>query len=321
VTALFTHGLRNAGSAVLLSALILGIFSCATLEQVIEEPKVTVQDVRTTSLSFSDISLELDLLIENPNPIGIELAGYDYNLLIDESSLVSGTLDRDVSLPGRGSAVLTVPVTLNYRELYSALTTLADDTESGYKIVTGLHFDLPVLGERRLELSHEGTIPLVRLPRFAFTSLYVEDLGMMGADIIVLLSLENPNGFTLSLNDFQGTFSINKLKWAELKSLGTVDLTPGEKGELGFRFRLDFLSMGRTVRDLLSGKDTLNYLFEGGVAADTSLELLKKIELPLSLSGTVDLLKPDDTTQGKHSSRKIEQSIEDNLISIFGMSP
>jgi len=313
-----TVSLKWGGPAVLL-ILVLCLNSCASLTQVVQEPRVSVQDVRTTALSFSEISLELNLLVENPNPVGIQLAGYDYDLLLHDASFIRGNLDSGVSLPAGGSTILHVPVTLDYRELYSVMNSLADECESDYKIVAGLQFDLPVVGKKRIELVHKGVLPLVKLPRFRFTNLYVENLGMMGADLIVMMTLENPNGFDISMDDFQGSLSINKLKWAELESLSPIGFAPGETGDLGFQFRLDFLSMGRTVRDLLSGDEILSYTFEGGALIDTSLDLLRDVSLPLSLSGSVELLKPGDTTQGKHSSVKIEQTIEDNLINIFGI--
>lgn len=297
---------------------ILGLSGCKTVEMLVQKPEVSVNSVEIRSISFQDITLDMEVLVYNPNPIGIDLESFDYDLLIEDSSLLKGSAAEGLSLEANGSSIITIPLTVNYKDLYQSVSSMREQDESAYRVDTGFSFQLPILGEQRIELSHEGKIPNVRMPRFSFESLYVKSLGLMGADLVILMNVDNPNAFGIGLNEFRGVLDINKQKWAELSAGEAVYFPAGGSGELGFQFRLEFLSMGRTVRDLLSKNESLNYEFVGNILLDSSLDMMKEVSLPLNISGGVDLLHPD-TTGGVHSSRKIEDSIEENLLNIFGM--
>ncbi len=300
--------------------LVLFVFlsGCETVQMLIQKPEVSVKSVKASAISFQEITLDMDLLIENPNPVGISLSSFDYGLMIEDQGLLKGTSGDGLDIEALGSSVVTVPLTVNFKELYAAVSSMLNQDESAYRIDTGFNFMLPVLGEQRVELSHEGTFPNIRMPSFSFKNLYVKSLGLMGADLIVTMEVENPNAFDVGLNGFDGEFRINKETWSQLSVNQSVEFASRGMGEIGFEFRLDFLSMGRTVRDLLTSSEPLNYDFTGEVSLDSSLELMSEALIPLNFQGGVDLVHPDTTT-GEHSSIKIEDSIEKNLINIFGM--
>lgn len=307
----------RAAALISLIIVILGLSGCETVEMFIQKPEVSVNSVEISAISFQDITLDMELLVSNPNPIGIDLESFDYDLQIEEASLVKGDAKDGLYLAANDSSVITIPLTVDYKDLYQLVSSMQEQNESAYRVDTGFNFMLPILGEQRIELSHEGKFPNVRFPRFSFENLYVKSLGLMGADLVILMNVENPNAFDVGLNEFMGVLEINNEKWAELTTTKAVDFPAGEKGELGFQFRLEFLSMGRTVRDLLSKNQSLNYEFGGNILLNSSLDMMKEASLPLNINGGVDLLHPD-TTGGTHSSQKIEDTIEHNLINIFG---
>ena len=270
--------------------LILG--SCASLSDLIRKPEVTVRQIKPLAISFQEITLEMELLIENPNPVEINLEGYDYDFLIEGSSFLKGTQNDPLSISANSSSTVKVPLTVNYRELYKSLSSLQEDGESDYTIVTGLHFMLPVLGKQRLELSHEGTLPHVQKPKFSLASLEIEKLTLGGADLLVRINAENPNAFDFTIREMKGELIINRDKWADLKSLEEKLFPSGETTEMDFRFQLNFLSMGRGLYNILKERGTIDYNLEGGVQLGSSLELLGETSLPLSLSGKIDLINP-----------------------------
>ena len=59
-------------------------------------------------------------------------------------------------------------------------------------------------------------------------------------------------------------------------------------------------------------------IFAGESLLETEVEFLEEEKLGLALNGEIELEKPDTTTKGAHSSVKIENSIEENLLHIFG---
>ena len=63
------------------------ITSCATLEKFVQAPDVKVDSVQISDISFSDVTLDFNLLIQNPNGFGVSLGGFDYVFSFSSSPL------------------------------------------------------------------------------------------------------------------------------------------------------------------------------------------------------------------------------------------
>ena len=296
----------------------LVLVGCSSMDLVLQEPQITDTTVTITDISFKTISLKADVSLYNPNKVSLDLQRYSYGVLLEGNPLLSGDSPEGISIGAEQTSVVEVPFTMAYEDLFKAYENLEGKDQAAYAFDGDFTFTLPLIGEINLSSHKEGTVPLVRLPRFRFVSLRVVDLGIMGADIDVFMETENPNCFTLNQKGFEGELIVNNERWAVLSLPDEQSIEPGETGRTRFRIRLEFLSMGRTVRDLLSGEKTLYYTFPGLVGMAGDLDLLDPEQLDLNLNGEIELNKPDTTTEGQHSSEKIEGSIEDNLIHLFG---
>ena len=75
----------------IVAVMVVGLTGCETVEKLaggIRKPRVKVVGAEVTGLSFEAISLQFDVEVDNPNPIGIEMAGFDYELLMDGSTFI-----------------------------------------------------------------------------------------------------------------------------------------------------------------------------------------------------------------------------------------
>ncbi len=309
---------QNLLKSVILILLFSALFGCTSLDLILQEPRVVDTSVTVTDLSFTTITLMADITLYNPNKVSLDLKSFAYSLDLEGVSLFSGENAEGLSLGAEAASHIKIPLTLAYRDIFALPGALEGKNQAEYAFNGDFSFTLPVAGDITLPARKEGTFPLVRLPRFRFVSLKVVDLGMMGADIDILMETENPNSFALNQKGFEGELIVNNERWASLSLPEEQTIEAGEKGQTMFRIRLEFLSMGKTVRDLLSGEKTLYYSFPGFVGLGGDLEMLDLESLDLDLSGEIELNKPDTTTEGRHSSEKIEGSIEDNLIHLFG---
>ncbi len=295
--------------------------ACASVEEPVYPPEVISAETGVTDLSFSEVTLEKRLVLFNPNAVPVELTSCDSSLIIGGSSFLREEYRPPVQLAPKETLELTIPFILSYKDLYKISDSLKEKHASGYSIDTRFRYIQPA-GEDGIEetfsAAAEGVVPLIKKPLYHFQRLYVNSLGMMGADITVWMYALNNNDFDITLKDFQGWLIVNNENWSGLALKKPVVLKPGEISESIFRFRLEFLSMGKTVRDLLSGEPELFYDFAGESLLETSVEFLEEETLGLALKGEIELDKPDTTTKGAHSSVKIENSIEENLLHIFG---
>lgn len=271
--------------------MLLYLLSCSTFRKLakVQKPKVSVDNVRFTGISFDDIGLAFDVKIDNPNQLSAKLAGFDYDLHINDASFLKGQQDSELNIEAMGQSTLEVPLTLNFKDLYKTYRSLQNQDSSEYKIDLGLDFDLPVLGKTRIPVSKKGFVPLIKLPTVKVASLKVQKMGLSGADLDLKLQIDNPNAFNLLASNLNYNFSVNGQSW--VKGTSPENIRVDEKGEsiMSIPISLDFFSLGQTALQLLSGDQSINYSFQGNVDLNTSMPMLKQFKLPIDKSGQLDL--------------------------------
>ncbi len=282
---------RSSVRAVLAILVAAAVAGCESLESAIRKPTVEVAGFVIERLSFEDAAVRLDLKITNPNPIAIELAGFDYSLVIEGSELVKGTVDKKVGLRAGGSSVIPVPMSFRYDSMFAAVRALADKDETPYQITVGLAFDLPVLGKMKVTATHKGTLPVVHVPRVKVASVRLEGLTLQGASLVLGLELGNPNGFGLSLSSLDYRFSVSGQRWATGTSRRAVQIGARQSGRVDIPVNLDFASIGRSVRDTLQGRAPLAYSLSAKLAVGTTLPLLKSATVPVEVSGQIGITR------------------------------
>jgi LEA14-like dessication related protein len=254
-----------------------------------------VLQVEIVTLSFEGVSLRADVELSNPNPIGIELAGYDYELAVEGHPLVSGTVEQRTAVAARGRSVIAVPATLRFAALSRSGASIGEgrsgEDELPYRISAGLAFDLPVLGRIRVPVGTEGRLPLVRPPAVRLASLRVVALSLSGASLLLGLEVENPNGFGLSLEGMSYSFAGDGQRWASGALVRPLALAPRTGGQLDVDMQLGFASLGRTVYQRLAAGGALRYDLTGVLEVGTTLALLPRASIPVQLAGEIRLTR------------------------------
>jgi len=269
------------------------IFGCAALQEIvkIQKPKVEVQKVRFTGMSFQAINLAFDVKIQNPNPIGAKLAGFDYDFFINDASFLEGQQNTQLDIEALGQSTVEIPLTINFKDLYSTFQSLKNQDSSDYKIACGLSFDLPVLGPTRIPVSKSGKLPMLKLPNVKIGSLKLNKITFTNADLELNLKVNNPNTFNFLLNGLNYDFTINGKTWA--KGITQQQMRIQQKGEstISIPISLNFTQMGRTVYQIITGSNKLNYQLKGNLDLNTSLPLLQQVNLPIDRAGKIDIIK------------------------------
>jgi LEA14-like dessication related protein len=256
-----------------------------------QKPRLSVKQARLTDLTFESLVIALDVKIHNPNPIGLTMQGFDYDLAITGSSFLTGKQNRSMTIPAEGESILEIPVGIQFVELYNVFKTLKNRDNAPYRIACGLIFDIPVLGRTRIPVSHSGTIPTVQLPSLRIAGLKVNNLSFSGADLELRMRLRNPNAFGLSLRALDYDFLIDGNRWARGISRRTMSVPRNGTGTIAIPISLDFRQMGGTLYAVLSGDEELNYNLSGVLDLGTTLPLLTHAQLPIDKSGYLEILK------------------------------
>ena len=289
----------NTGFRFLLSVLFgicLTVFvpSCANLSQMlsqmnIKKPVAKVSDTKLTALSFEQVDLLFGIDITNPNSIGIALDGFDYDLLLNDNSFIKGVQNDKLDIAAGKTSRVNFPVSLKFTDIYAMYTSLRNIDSTKYQVKLGLIFNLPVLGDTRIPISHTGYFPIPKLPTISVKSLKVNNIGFTGANLDLKIAIDNPNAFWMIFDQLNYNFQINGLEWISGKNTSPMQVDEKGAGIVTIPVKLDFLKMGQSVYQLLNGTKELNYKFSGNVDMSSSISQLGNQSMPFEKAGNIKI--------------------------------
>ena len=148
----------------MVTLLTITLSACATLRNALtfEQPQIELQEINVTGLGLSGGTLDLVFDVYNPNDyrlrstrleVGLELAGTDFG-----EALIDKPLDLS---PANHSRVL-MPVRFTWSGVGAAARSLLESQELPYGITGAVLLDTPI-GERRVELTSKGNVPLRKM--------------------------------------------------------------------------------------------------------------------------------------------------------------
>ena len=281
-------------TVVLLLSIML-VFSCSYQEFMeavnVQKPKVSLKQVKLTDLSFDAADLTFDFTVRNPNLIGINLTAFDYDLEINDHSFISGKQDKGMTIPAQGNNSVQFPLTLKYKDIYQAVTSLKDKDSTDFKIACSFSFELPVLGTIRVPVSHTGRFPVIRIPSVSLNGIKLDRIDITGADLTIQLKLKNTNSFNLNLNKMDFRFDVNGNQWMKSSQTKQVTVKKKQTHSLEIPVSLNFLQMGQSVYQMITGNSQLNYTFSGNLNISTPVSLIGKVNLPFTESGIFKITK------------------------------
>lgn len=231
--------------------------SCATLQEALKEPEISVQDMRVKSVSLSDMQLDFIVGVKNPNPLGISLKGMSYKLDVEDESLLSGESRQRLKIGANSSSSLTLPLSLNYEEVFGGIEALLKRDQVGYTLSGKLDFGL-----FRLPYKKQGSIDLPSLPQVSVGRVAIERIGLSGLDIVLALNVSNENSFPIKLDGIDYGLKLADTTVASGNSLGALSLEPGKSGQLNIGLKLGYRELGGVI-NALRNSSTIPVAFDG----------------------------------------------------------
>lgn len=281
-------------SLLVVPVILLGLLSgCETLKtlQLWKSPDARVREVAITGLSFEGAEITTDIEISNPNAIGIDLAGLEYQLVVEGSPFVGGEIDQKLSIEAQGTSTIAVPVAVTFLDLRDAIAAVGDKDELAYEVVVELRFDLPILGVVALPLSVEGTLPVVNPPRVEVARLTLDSITLTKANATLTVELGNPNVFGFRILDFEYGFIVKERPWIEGELATSLNVQPKSSAVVEIPFSLGFLEVGLAVRDILLGDSDVDYQFFARLDVATTLDLIPSTTIPIEFGGSIPVLR------------------------------
>lgn len=285
---LFSFGLLVCCGLVLFTA-------CSSVQEFVKEniqkPEVEFAGAKLNGLSFDQIDLLFDVKITNPNPVGVKLASFDYDFFVNENHFLGGKQEEGFEISSQGESTVQIPITIQFQEIYGTFKNLQSRDSTSYELKSGFAFDIPVLGEKQVNVSKGGAIPLLKLPRLSIESLKLNNLSLTSADLQLNLNLSNPNAISFVLENIDYRLDINNQNWLNGKSEKMLEIPKNDQSRLSIPVSLNFLQIGQSAYQILKNDQPLDYHFKGTFDLESSLPLLGKVTLPFDRSGQINIVR------------------------------
>ena len=141
-------GLMAAGMLAVLVA------SCAQLNP--KPPAVSFRGVTLRDVAISGATLDVELMIANPNAFNIDVQRVRYSLYADSSLVGTGQPENKVFVPQNDSAVVRLPVQFTFSGLGAVAFQLVARGKVNYRVTGQVEFGTPV-GTMTRDFDQKGT--------------------------------------------------------------------------------------------------------------------------------------------------------------------
>ncbi len=278
------------GISIILTSLAI-LTGCESIQKAAKSkiPIAKAGDVRIAAADFSSLDLVLDLVIENPNNFGVTLSGLPYDLVINEHSLLQGEQSKSLRIEAAQRSTVAIPVSLVLQNLFTEIPEILQQDTFNYRLDTRPQFTIPLIGNIEVPLTKTGSLPVIRPPKIQDVSLTKRAINLTGADLDLQIALKNPNNFDLTVKELAYTFGSNQQSWSNGTTQNAIALSSNDDGTINIPVHLNFLSLGKTVFQLLTGAQEFRAAIDGNMTLDSSVKYLNQMQLPFHFEKDLSL--------------------------------
>lgn len=260
-------------SLLLLATLGLGLLGgCASLQGMLsnafQKPRLTFKTARLQQASLSDATVDLVYQLDNPNPLGLNLASISYAFFVEGKQVVAGTPAKGLAIAANGSSELVFPANVKFADIAPVVQVFLTKDTAQYKAQGSIGIQTP-LGVLSFPLEHEGTFEVPKIPQVQFTSPRVANVSLQGATVNFPITVKNRNSFALPVAGITGAL---KLAGTSVGTLSTGDLgllQPGATREITLPLTINFLSAA-SAASALRGGGSAQVKLEGQLVSGSS---------------------------------------------------
>lgn len=269
---------------------------CSELTQIlksvgVQKPTAKIDNITLQNLNLEAADLLMNIEIANPNQVDIKLAGFDYELELADNSFLKGNEGSELDIPANSTGMLKFPLTLNYQDIYKTYQNLKDKDEINYTIHLGLDVNLPVLGAVRVPISKSDKLPTLKRPSVRLSNLKLNNFSLTNATFNLELRVDNPNQWTLNLNDMDYNLVVNNTKWAVGEISEKVAIKSNNTSIIQIPFALNYLDVGSSVFSMIKNNSDFEYKLTGNADVGSSIKFLENFSFPFEKSGRVNLVR------------------------------
>ncbi|MDD5556186.1 MAG: LEA type 2 family protein [bacterium] len=138
--------------------------SCATLPEPgrVATPGVTLLEIRYREIGVAGLTMETDLLIENPNGFPVKIDRLTYSLSLDGVRFGHGSRRKKLTVGRHGEKRLSVPLRLSFVDMVASAVRAVRGGSGAYRI-DGEMILRTSEGDHPRPFRKEGTVNVLRM--------------------------------------------------------------------------------------------------------------------------------------------------------------
>jgi LEA14-like dessication related protein len=273
-------------------ALIVG--SCATLQKAfLKEPSVEYRTVQVQGLDFNSVSLLLDFAVTNPNALDLNASAYRWNVSIGGKEFVTGTSQSPLTVAGKSTSVVQIPVSIGFKDLFAVFGDLAANDSVPYLVNLSTDLQIPVLGTRSIPVSSKGYIPVPKLPTFQIDDFELTKFSLAGSVVTLKMRVANPNYFAVTYSNATYALKVNGEEWLNSRLNRSIEIMPKSDVVLSIPIDVNLQRWGTTVYRILTRGEEFEYALNGKGDLRVGLpDFPDLLGIPFNISGKQRIEQP-----------------------------
>jgi LEA14-like dessication related protein len=255
---------------------------CAELSSFL--PTVSFDGLAIRDITFEQADVDFVFRIDNPHPVRLSLASFDYALALEEVDFLEGSNPDGFVLEASGGSDLVLPLSLTYSAIFDTIQATRGEDIVDFVLSGGMGFDTPA-GEARLPYRESGDFPALRTPTFSFSAVRVPSVDLFAgkADVEVDLGIDNALGSTLFFDRFDYGLTMSGTQVAS-GIVSAFDVAGAETNTLTLPVTVDLLSLGVELVDTIVTGGSLDLGLAATMDVDTPFGI---VPLSIDESGEV----------------------------------
>lgn len=238
-------------------AALAALAGCAGLQNVLtqglQRPEVTVLSAAPSAVDFDGIDVTVDLRVQNPNAIGLRVAGLAWQLDVEGARVATGDAPGGLTLPANGAATSRVRTRLRFADLAN-LVQIAEAKDNVAVHASGqVGVETPI-GRIDVPWSWTGAVGIPRLPHVELAGIRMGRQTFTETELRVQLRVKNPNAFPLPPASLKLDVDLAGQRIAQAASQPLGALRAGEAATLEVPVRLSLLGAGRALAAVSGGQ-------------------------------------------------------------------
>ncbi|WP_128545322.1 LEA type 2 family protein [Larkinella soli] len=175
------------------------------------KPRLEMSTMNITSIDDDRTHLTVEMLIDNPLPVGFKANRLNYTVLIANTPVIEDTYAKPIEIESRDSTLVKLPMVIDNKKLLAVLKTLdqKDIDSTTYTVRSSFDLDVPILGDRTFRQTITRRMPTFYLPEIKVEDINFGKVGLKETDVATKVSVVNKNRFPFNFTDTHYTVSIN----------------------------------------------------------------------------------------------------------------